>query len=515
MRNLKTILMGSAAVACIGFASGTAEAGSYAFGAGATFPQIAYRQLMDCLYDQVQGSTGKPGPFPKATACLSFDGSTAHGEILYAPTGSGNGKKVLLTNNKANIGTPSNSVPYTDSTIGVLNPNTDYDGIQFAGSDDVVTPADVANWTAAGNPAKFGNLIQVPALIGPVAVGFNGTDGTGAALSILPAIPTGGSSGLNLSRNALCGIVSGHITQWNNPILTALNGGVLGTGNITFVHRQDGSGTTFLFSNALATQCQFEVGPNNEAAGAATVSYALPWTDHLSPVGPGSTPPGPACTTIPVAHGSNQLNWPDQFATDQCGTAVANPGGGHFANASGSGSLVALVTSTNGSMGYASADFWLPVKVGGKPAANIQSQWDLTASTGQFQPPNAAGAQTAMSAAVPQFTSATISNPLAWSLQGVVPNPSIPGAYPISGFTWIEMYQCYQTHSNGNNAFLWLTTFLNYLYGSSNAAAILTGNGFSNLPTPWINANYTLFNDATNGINYGGTGQCAGKVGAY
>ena len=504
MRNFKTILMGSAAFACIGFASGTAEAGSYAFGAGATFPQIAYRQLMDCLYDQVQGSTSKPGPLAKATSCLSFNGSTFHGAILYAPTGSGNGKTVLRTNDKTQIGTPSNSIPYTDSTIGVLN-TTDYDGIQFAGSDDILTPADIVAWNAAGNPAKFGGVIQVPALIGPVGIGFNGKDGAGATLNILPATPTGGSSGLNLSRNALCGIVSGHITKWNNAILTALNGGVLGTGNITFIHRQDGSGTTFLLSNALATQCQFEIGPNNET-DSTIVSYELPWTEHTNDT---------SLCPRPVAHGANQLNWPDQFPTDQCGNAVANPGGGHFAFASGSGSLVAAVGSTNGSIGYASADFWLPVKVGGLKTANIQSQWDLTAATGKFQPPTAAGAKTAMESAVPQFDSTTIGNPLAWSLQGVVPNPVIPGSYPISGFSWIEMYQCYQPHANGNNAFLWLSTFLNYLYGSSNAAAILNDNGFSNVPTPWINANYALFNDATFGTNYAGTGQCVGKVGAY
>jgi hypothetical protein len=241
----------------------------------------------------------------------------------------------------------------------------------------------MAAWNAAGNPAKFGNLIQIPALIVPIAIGFNGTDGNGAALNILPPPPLLGfpfqlgqtaSSGFNLSRNALCGIVSGHITRWNNPILTALNGGVLGNGNIFFIHYQNGDGTTLLFSNALATQCQFEIGPNSES-DATIVSYALPWTDHA-----GSCP-------RPVAHGANQLNWPDQFPTDQCGTAVANPGGGHFFNAEASESVVALVATTNGAIGYAPANYWWPVSLGGKPTANLQSQWDLTASTGQFQPP--------------------------------------------------------------------------------------------------------------------------------
>jgi phosphate transport system substrate-binding protein len=500
MRNLKTILMGTAAFACMGIASESAQAQSFAFGAGATFPQIVYRQLMDCMYDQAQGSPGKPGPLGLATHCASFDGSGFHGMILYAPTGSGNGKAVLLSNNTATIGVPSASAPpYTSSNIGV-NATTDYDGVQFIGSDDVVNAADVANW-AAGSPSaqtKFGNLIQLPALVGAVGIGLNGKDATGASLNILPATPAGGSSGLNLSRNAMCGIFSGHITQWNNAILTTLNGGALGTGNITVVHRQDGSGTTFLLSNALATQCQFEIGPNSET-DSTVVSYAFPWTDHAG-----------ACPR-PVAHGANQNNWPDQFPTDQCGTAVANPGGGHFAFASGSGSLVTLVGSTNGAIGYASADFWLPVKVGGLKTANIQSQWDITTATGQFQPPTFGGAQRAMETAIPQFDSTTRPLPLTWSLQGVVPNPVVKGSYPLAGFTWIEMYQCYKAHANGNNAFTWFKTYLDFQYGSA-SAPIMNDNGFAQVPNVWLNEIYTLLNDPANGPQGSG---CTGKVGAY
>src|SRR3974390_656312 len=160
---------------------------------------------MDCSDDQLQGSPGKPGPLNKATDCVSFDGSTFGGAIFYAPTGSGNGKASILSNNVSMIGTPSNPAPYTDSTVtyfspsGILSP-LNYDGIQFAGSDDVINSGDMANWNSHGNFAKFGNYYQIPALIGPVGIGFNGTDGTGATLNILPATPAGGTSGLNLTR---------------------------------------------------------------------------------------------------------------------------------------------------------------------------------------------------------------------------------------------------------------------------------------------------------------------------
>jgi ABC-type phosphate transport system substrate-binding protein len=494
--------MASAALACFGAAE-PAHA-QFAYGAGATFPSVAYRGLMDCLYNQVQGSSGKPGPQAISPACPGFNSSGFGGVMIYAPTGSGNGKSVLIANNPTAITNPSasNTVPWTDSTLGVLS-QADYDGVQFVGSDDTINPADIAAWNAAGNPAKYGNLIQLPGLIGPVAIGFNGKDGTGASLNILPSTPSGGSSGLNLSRNAMCGIFSGHITKWNNAVLTTLNGGVLGTGNITVVHRSDGSGTTFLFSNALASQCQFEFGPNSET-DATLVSYSFPWTDRAAT----------SCPFLP-ARGANQLNWPDAFGgTNQCGTAIANPGGGTFTQASGSGGIQTTVASTNGAIGYASADFWAPVKAGAPKTANIQSQWDLTAGTGAFQPPTPTGAQTSMSSATPVFDNTTRLNPLTWSLQGTVANPVVPGAYPIAGFTWLDMYQCYKPHANGNNAFLWFRIWLDYLYGSPDAHNILTSNGFAPVPAAWLNEIYAVLSDSTNGPNYAGSGGCVGKVGA-
>jgi phosphate transport system substrate-binding protein len=508
MRNLRGYLLASAAFACVGAAAGPANA-QIAEGAGATFPSVVYRSIMDCLFNQVQGSAGKPGPQAKSSACPAFNASGFGGVILYAPTGSGNGKATLLSNLPATIGVPNplQTVPYTDSTVGITT-TAGYDGVQFAGSDDVVNSADMANWNAAGNPAKFGNLIQIPALVGPVGIGFNGTDGTGAPLTLLGSTPTGGTTNLNLSRHALCGIFSGHITQWNNAVLTTLNGGVtaMGTGNITVVHRSDGSGTNFLLTNALATQCQFEFGPNNES-DASTVSWAFPWTDK-----------SPSACPFPVAHGANLVNWPDTLVAgkDQCGNTVA-PGAGHYLQNTGSGGVESTVATQIGSIGYASPDFWFPIKGSTAPkTANLQSQWDITAVTGAFQPMTFAGAVTAMNSVTPVFDSTTILNPLAWSLQGVVPNPALPGSYPIAGFTWLEMYQCYQPHANGINALTWFRIFINYLYGGTDAHNMLNVNGFGSIPFPWLQQASNLLSDPVHGPNFvaSSTG-CTGKVGAY
>lgn len=333
----KSILYGSAAFAFLGLASSTAQA-QYAFGAGSAGSAPVYRQLFDCLYGQVPGTYGRPAAYPKANNCAAFNMTGFAGGILYAPTSSSNGKLVLRTNDPNQITRPSllNEVPYTDGATSRYFPDAAsdpaaawhcdpvpsfhcfyynpskiyYDGVQFVGSEEPVNTAETAAWNAAGNPAKFGNIVQVPTGVGAVAVVYNDRPVGGVGLSVR-------EGGLNLSRNALCGIFSGHITKWNNPILTALNGGIIGTGSIKVVHPVEGSGTNFLLTNALAAQCRLESGPNNEV-DPSIVSYAFPWTDRTA-------------TTCPIlpARGSSLQNWPD-LATDQCGSPIANPGGGNF-----------------------------------------------------------------------------------------------------------------------------------------------------------------------------------------
>ncbi len=58
---------------------------------------------------------------------------------------------------------------------------------------------------------------------------------------------------LRLDENCIAGIFMGKIKKWNDPRIKALNPGLnLPSRNITVVHRSDGSGTTWIFSNYLA-----------------------------------------------------------------------------------------------------------------------------------------------------------------------------------------------------------------------------------------------------------------------
>ncbi len=72
---------------------------------------------------------------------------------------------------------------------------------------------------------------------------------------VVPVINVAGvsSGALKLDGETLANIYLGKITRWNNPAIAALNKDVkLPDENITVVHRSDGSGTTFIFTNYLS-----------------------------------------------------------------------------------------------------------------------------------------------------------------------------------------------------------------------------------------------------------------------
>lgn len=89
--------------------------------------------------------------------------------------------------------------------------------------------------------------------------------------SVVFAYNLDGVDGLKLSRDAYCGIVTGEITRWNDPAIAAENSGVnLPDSNIQFVHRSDGSGTTFAFTNHLQAAC-----PNWTAGANKSVEWPV------------------------------------------------------------------------------------------------------------------------------------------------------------------------------------------------------------------------------------------------
>ena len=82
-------------------------------------------------------------------------------------------------------------------------------------------------------------LVQFPAVIGGVVPVVN-----------LPGVAPGQ---LKLTADLVAKIYLGKITKWNDPAIVELNPSItLPTSSITVVHRSDGSGTSFLFTNWLS-----------------------------------------------------------------------------------------------------------------------------------------------------------------------------------------------------------------------------------------------------------------------
>lgn len=80
-------------------------------------------------------------------------------------------------------------------------------------------------------------VVHIPTVLGAVVIAYN-----------LP-----GADGLKLSDELLEKIFMGEITKWNDPLIKKNNGGLtLPDLEINVIHRSDGSGTTFIFSDYMS-----------------------------------------------------------------------------------------------------------------------------------------------------------------------------------------------------------------------------------------------------------------------
>ncbi len=125
---------------------------------------------------------------------------------------------------KTNIGLNYQSIG-SGGGIKQIEANT----VAFGASDMPLKPEDL----------EKNGLMQFPTVMGgdvPV-INVNGID----------------SGKLKLDGKTLADIYLGKITKWNDPAIAALNQDMkLPDEDITVVHRSDGSGTTFIFTNYLS-----------------------------------------------------------------------------------------------------------------------------------------------------------------------------------------------------------------------------------------------------------------------
>ena len=144
--------------------------------------------------------------------------------------------------------------------------------VNFGASDVPMTAREQA-------AAQGGPVTQVPVDLGGEGIAYN------------LSLPAGAR--LHLTGPVLAAIFLGQITRWNDPALIALNPGItLPLAPITVVHRSDGSGTTYIFSNYLSSvdpawaakvgtgkTLNWPAGQGAEGnGGVASAVYRTPWS---------------------------------------------------------------------------------------------------------------------------------------------------------------------------------------------------------------------------------------------
>lgn len=97
--------------------------------------------------------------------------------------------------------------------------------------------------------------LHFPTVLGAVVLSYN-----------VPGVTTA----LKLTPDAIAGIYLGEIKKWNDPKIASVNPGVkLPGGDIEVIHRADGSGTTFIFTDYLSKisgEWKSKVGANTSVS---------------------------------------------------------------------------------------------------------------------------------------------------------------------------------------------------------------------------------------------------------
>jgi phosphate transport system substrate-binding protein len=128
-------------------------------------------------------------------------------------------KKTGVKINYQSIGSGGGIRQFTEGTV------------DFGASDAPMTDQQVAK-------AK-GNVLHVPTVLGAVVATYN--------------LPSLGKEALRFDGPTMADLFLGRITKWTDPRIAALNPGMkLPNQDIIVVHRSDGSGTTFIFTDYLS-----------------------------------------------------------------------------------------------------------------------------------------------------------------------------------------------------------------------------------------------------------------------
>lgn len=172
------------------------------------------------------GEGGGDGGAPSGAATIRIDGS---GASFPAPFY----KRLVAEYQQLH---PNVLIDYNSIGSGGGIKNITDKTVQFCGSD---APMSEKELEAAGGAD---NIVEFPSCAGGVVPTYN-----------LPGV----KASLNFTGSILADIYLGKITQWNAPAIAEVNPDVeLPEMSIVPAYRTDGSGTTFIFTNYLATQSE-------------------------------------------------------------------------------------------------------------------------------------------------------------------------------------------------------------------------------------------------------------------
>ena len=175
-----------------------------------------------CLLGAACGGESRPPREPAhpagSSAALTGAGATFPNP-LYAKWFDAYARKTGVRINYQPIGSGGGIRQFSEGTV------------DFGATDGPMTDAQIT--------AVHGNVVHVPTALGAVAITYN--------------LPSLRSTPLRFDGVILSDIFLGRITRWNDRRLAALNPGTaLPDQDILVVHRSDGSGTTYIFTDYLS-----------------------------------------------------------------------------------------------------------------------------------------------------------------------------------------------------------------------------------------------------------------------
>jgi phosphate transport system substrate-binding protein len=182
-----------------------------------------------------------------ASACTGSASTSTEAPAVAVTSNGPAGHKPALTGAGSTFDAPFFSVAFTrypqqhpGVTIGYSAVGSSAGIAAFSARQVDFGASDVPMTTREQAAAKGGPVTQVPVALGGEGVVYNLSFPAGARL--------------HLTGPVLAAIFLGQITRWNDPAIAAFNAGVpLPPARINVVHRSDGSGTTYIFSNYLSS----------------------------------------------------------------------------------------------------------------------------------------------------------------------------------------------------------------------------------------------------------------------